>query len=144
VVEQLHIAANHPLRLSQEVISFQGHAIELRINAEDTEDDFRPDPGTIERFELPENRDVEIQVRWDSAICQGYRIPPHYDSMIGKLIVHGPDRPRALEGARRVLEGLRVEGVKTTIPLHLKILGNEDFLSGDYDVDFLARSGLIN
>jgi acetyl-CoA carboxylase biotin carboxylase subunit len=143
VVEQLHIAAFHPLRLRQEEIRFQGHAVEFRINAEDTADGFRPDPGTIERFDLPVDAGEGLRLRWDSAIRAGYRIPPHYDSMIGKLIVHGADRRTTLEGALGILERLRVEGVKTTIPLHQAILNHEQFLSGEYDVDFLARSGLV-
>jgi acetyl-CoA carboxylase biotin carboxylase subunit len=142
VEEQLYIAALHPLRLRQEEIRYQGHAVEFRINAEDTRDGFRPDPGTIETFELPGEQEEGIRLRWDSAIREGYRIPPHYDSMIGKLIVHGEDREHTLRGARRILEDLRIEGVETTVPLHLEILRNEEFLAGEYDVDFLTRSGL--
>ena len=83
------------------------------------------------------------QKRWDSAIEAGYRIPPHYDSMVGKLIVHGPDRQAALEGAEEALESLRIEGVCTTVPLHLRILRDPGFRSGDYDLNLLGRSGLV-
>jgi acetyl-CoA carboxylase biotin carboxylase subunit len=142
VVEQLRIAALHPLRLRQEDISFNGHAMEFRINAEDPDSGFRPDPGQIRKFEPPFASRADCSVRWDSAVEEGYRIPPHYDSMIGKLIVHGPDRGEALAAAREALLSLRIDGVRTTIPLHLRILEDRAFLDGDYDVGFLAaRSG---
>jgi len=135
VVEQLRIAARQPLRHDQDSLRIGGHAIELRINAEDPERDFRPDPGTIASLELPSERLGAVRVRWDSAIRAGYRIPPHYDSMIGKLIVHGPDRPSALEGAERALDGLRIGGVSTTIALHRRLLSSPAFRSGAYDLE---------
>jgi len=84
-----------------------------------------------------------VRVRWDSAVEVGFRIPPHYDSLVGKLIVHAPDRPRAIEAARAALGSLRIEGVKTTAPLLRDVLGHERFVAGDYDVSFLASSGLL-
>ncbi len=143
VVEQFRIAANHPLGLRQEDVRLQGHAIELRVNAEDPEAGFRPDPGAIGAFEPPPGSLLGCTVRWDSAIEAGYRVPPHYDSMIGKLIVHAPDRKRAIEGARAAVEALRIEGIHTTIPLLRRILDDAGFRSGQYDVDFLSRSGLV-
>jgi len=140
VAEQLKIAANQPLGLEQEQLRLDGHAIEFRINAEDPHRGFRPDPGTIEVFRPPSVEMRGISVRWDSAIREGYRIPPHYDSMIGKLIVRGDDRALALEGARRALASLRIEGVHTTIGLHLQLLQDPEFCAGRYDIDFLQRS----
>jgi acetyl-CoA carboxylase biotin carboxylase subunit len=143
VAEQLRIAAHCPLSLKQDEIRFDGLAMEFRINAEDPEDGFRPDPGLIESFTPPAADEAGVTVRWDSAIRAGYRIPPHYDSMVGKLIVHGPDRGTLLRGAEQALRTMRVEGVKTTIPLHLRLLGDESFREGRYDVNYLERSGLL-
>jgi acetyl-CoA carboxylase biotin carboxylase subunit len=137
VEEQIRIAALEPLRFAQRDVALGGHAIEMRINAEDPEEGFRPDPGTIVAFEPPRGEGV----RWDSAVRAGWRIPPHYDSMIGKLVVHAPDRPTAIARARAALATLRIEGVKTTIPLHRRILEAPDFVSGRYDIGFLAREG---
>jgi acetyl-CoA carboxylase biotin carboxylase subunit len=142
VAEQLWIGANCPLRLRQAEISFDGLAMEFRINAEDPGAGFRPDPGRIERFGPPKAKTKGVTVRWDSAIREGYRIPPHYDSMVGKLIVHGPDRKTVLQGAREALTSLQIDGVRTTVPLHLRLLENDEFREGRYDVNFLERSGL--
>jgi acetyl-CoA carboxylase biotin carboxylase subunit len=135
VVEQLRIAALHPLRHEQERVRLAGHAIELRINAEDPERDFRPDPGTIDALDLPPERLGPVRVRWDSAIRAGYRIPPHYDSMIGKLVVHGPDRSTAIEGAERALDALRIGGVRTTAAFQRRLLESPAFRSGVYDLE---------
>jgi acetyl-CoA carboxylase biotin carboxylase subunit len=143
VTEQIRIAAGHRLGRTQDEVRFEGHAVEFRINAEDPEAAFRPDPGEITAVELPEIADPRIRVRWDSAVRTGYRISPHYDSMIGKLIVHGPDRSTALEGARAALAGLRIEGVRTTLVLHRRVVEETEFVEGRYDVDFLERSGLL-
>jgi acetyl-CoA carboxylase biotin carboxylase subunit len=143
VEEQIRIAARCPLRLRQEEIRFDGHAIEFRINAEDPEAEFRPDPGEIASLDLPRGSKDGVSVRWDSAVRAGYRIPPHYDSMIGKLIVHAPDRPKALAGARDALDALRIGGVKTTRGLHRRIVDDPAFVRGEYDVNFLMRSGLL-
>jgi acetyl-CoA carboxylase biotin carboxylase subunit len=137
VEEQIRIAALEPLRFAQHEMKLTGHAIELRINAEDPDAGFRPDPGTIAAFEPPQGPGV----RWDSAVRAGWKIPPHYDSMIGKLVVHAPTRPEAIERAKRALGTLRIEGVKTTIPLHRWILDAPEFVSGRYDIGFLGRGG---
>jgi len=143
VAEQLRIAANRPLGLRQEDVHFGGHSIEFRINAEDPDNGFKPDPGQISKFRAPEANASGVVVRWDSAIREGYRIPPYYDSMIGKLIVLGPDRDAALEGARQALKSLGVDGLRTTIPLHLRVLDDPGFRSGRYDVNYLEQSGLV-
>ena len=134
VEQQFRVAAFEPLTLSQDDVRPSGHAIEFRINAEDVEAGFRPDPGTIERFSPPAGEGV----RWDSAVRQGYRIPPWYDSMIGKLIVHGATRDQALDRATEALDSLVIEGVKTTIGLHHRILAEEPFRAGRYDLAWLA------
>jgi len=143
VVRQLQIAANCPLDLKQSQVRFGGHAIEFRINAEDPDQGFRPDPGRIVRFRPPEARGAGVTVRWDSAVREGYRIPPNYDSMIGKLIVHAADREAAIEGAREALSSLVIEGVSTTIPFHLWLLSDPGFRSGEYNIDHLADLGPV-
>ncbi len=135
VEQQIRVAANEALPFSQEHLSFSGHAIEFRINAEDVDAGFRPDPGTISDFSAPNG---SSGVRWDSAVRAGYRIPPWYDSMIGKLIVHGADREAALERAGEALEALQIEGVRTTIGLHRRILEDAAFRAGKYDLDRLT------
>ncbi len=136
VQQQIRIAANEPLALDQEGLEFHGHAIEFRINAEDVDAGFRPDPGVISGFEPPNG---SAGVRWDSAVREGYRIPPWYDSMIGKLIVHAATREAALERAASALESLRIEGVRTTVGLHRRILGDAAFRSGRYDLTRLTE-----
>jgi acetyl-CoA carboxylase biotin carboxylase subunit len=143
VEQQIRVAAGRPLELVQRDVPFLGHAIEFRINAEDPDQGFKPDPGTIKGFEEPVVTASGIRARWDSAVAPGWKIPPHYDSLIGKLIVHGPDRPAALAGAREALRSMRIEGVRTTIPLHLRILDHAEFQSGRYDIDFVTRSGVL-
>jgi len=142
VEQQLRIASNEPLSIGQAAVEFHGHAIELRINAEDPRNGFRPDPGEISGFSPPGHAGDGVQVRWDSAIVDGYRVPPYYDSMLGKLIVHAPGRQQAIAGAEKALAALRIEGVRTTIELHRGLLASEAFRSGDYDVDLVPRSGL--
>jgi acetyl/propionyl-CoA carboxylase alpha subunit len=137
VVEQLRIAANRPLALRQDEIALHGHAIEFRINAEDPDDGFRPDPGTITAWQAP-RAGTDVRVRWDSAVQAGWRIPPQYDSMIGKLIVHAATRDAAIAGAATALDSLRVEGVRTTIPFHRRVVDAPAFRSGHYDVGFVA------
>jgi acetyl-CoA carboxylase biotin carboxylase subunit len=143
VVEQIKIAAMHPLELRQDRVRSRGHALELRINAEDPDDGFRPDPGVITAFREPPAMIENTRIRWDSAVEQGYRIPSHYDSMVGKLIVHGRDRDSALTGASDALDALRLDGIRTTVPLHRRILSDPRFRSGDYDLNFLVESGLV-
>ncbi len=142
VAEQFRIAANRPLELRQSAIRFDGHALEFRINAEDPANGFRPDPGLIRRFQAPAADLPGVVVRWDSAIREGYRIPPHYDSLIGKLIVKAPDRARALEGSRRALNNLVIEGVCTTLDLHLRLLDDPGFRAGLYDTGHLQAIGI--
>ena len=112
-----------------------GHAIEFRINAEDPENNFRPSPGKITSVHFPGG----FGVRVDSHIYQSYSIPPYYDSLIAKLIVWGKDREQTLARGRRVLEEFTVEGIKTTIPFHLKVLQDERFISGNFDTGFLEN-----
>ncbi len=110
-----------------------GHAIEFRINAEDPEKGFRPNPGKIESLHFPGG----FGIRVDSHVYQSYVIPPHYDSLLAKLIVWATDRKIAIRRARRAMEEFTVEGVKTTIPFHLEVLENEQFISGNFDTSFL-------
>jgi acetyl-CoA carboxylase biotin carboxylase subunit len=134
IAEQIRIAAGMPLTLNKENIRLRGHAIEIRINAEDPET-FIPSPGKIKTFHAPGG----LGVRFDSAIYGGYSIPPYYDSMIGKLIVHGRDREEAMKRMRRAIVETVVEGVKTTLPLHEWIFSEDAFISGDYDIHWLEK-----
>jgi len=129
-VEQLRVAAGHPLAFTQADVRFEGHAIECRINAEDPEHDFRPSPGTITRWQPPP---ASEHVRVDTHVAEGYKVPPFYDSLICKLIVKGEDREDARQRMLGALGALGVEGIKTTVPLHLAVLGSEAFISGRYD-----------
>jgi acetyl-CoA carboxylase biotin carboxylase subunit len=136
VQEQIRIAANETLSWRQEEVRLEGHAIECRINAEDPFDRFKPSPGLVEDFQPPPEVDG---VRVDTHVESGYRIPVYYDSMICKLIVHGADRDRARLGMIEALEKFRIEGIKTTIPVHLKILQDERFRSGRYDTALIGQ-----
>ena len=113
---------------------FFGHAIECRINAEHPET-FTPSPGKIEDFHAPGG----LGVRLDSAAYTGYRIPPHYDSLIGKLIVHGLTRSECLLRLRRALDEMVVSGVETTLPLHRRLVDNPDVANGEYDIHWLEK-----
>ena len=143
VQAQLRIAAGEPLSLRQSEIAFAGHAIEFRINAEDPDRGFRPDPGLVTAVVPPTVTRPGATVRWDAGVAAGWRVPPHYDSMIGKVIVHAATRGEALLAAREALGSLRISGVKTTIPLHLRLLDDAAFARGAYDVQHLAKSGLV-
>lgn len=134
IAEQINVAAGEPLSVNKDRIRQRGHAIEVRINAEDP-DTFMPSPGTITQFHAPGG----LGVRFDSAIYGGYTIPPYYDSMIGKLIVHGRNREEAIRRLRRAIMETVVEGVKTTLPLHRWILEQEEFLSGNYNIHWLEK-----
>ncbi len=134
VREQIRIAAELPMSVTQEDIVFSGHAIECRINAEDPLT-FVPSPGTVSDYHAPGG----LGVRVDSAIYAGYRIPPHYDSLIAKLIVQGQTRNECLMRLRRALEEFVIEGVQTSIPLHQRLIGDSDFINGDYDIHWLER-----
>ena len=134
VREQIRIAAGLPLSFTQEDIHFEGHAIEVRINAENAET-FAPSPGMVTDFHAPGG----LGVRLDSAIYAGYSIPPYYDSLIGKLIVHGRDRAECIARLRRSLNEMVIGGIDTTIPLFQKLLNEPDILSGDYDIHWLEN-----
>jgi acetyl-CoA carboxylase biotin carboxylase subunit len=138
VAEQLRIAANEMLSFTQDQVVMNGHAIECRINAEDPFEDFKPSPGLVTAFEPPHAVDG-VKVRVDSHVRAGYRIPVYYDSLIAKLIVWGSTRDAARKGMIRALEAFRVEGVKTTIPVHLQIMRSKDFAAGEYDTGFIGR-----
>jgi acetyl-CoA carboxylase, biotin carboxylase subunit len=137
VAEQLRIAAGEPLGYSQHDISMRGHAIELRINAEDTEHDFRPQAGTIEAYLPPGGPGV----RMDSHLYPGYEVPPYYDSLLGKLVAWGEDRPAAIARARQALNELVLEGVVTNTPLHRALLAHPTFLTGEFTTNLLDRVG---
>ncbi|WP_133571131.1 acetyl-CoA carboxylase biotin carboxylase subunit [Maritalea mobilis] len=134
VYEQIRIAAGHPISVKQEDVTFWGHAIEVRINAEDPET-FAPSPGTIS-FYHPAGG---VGVRVDSGVYQGYKIPPYYDSLIGKLIVHGRTREECLQRLRRALGEFVVDGVKTTLPLFRRLIEEEDVITGNYDIHWLEK-----
>jgi acetyl-CoA carboxylase biotin carboxylase subunit len=135
VQQQLRIAAGEPLQLKQSDIEFRGHAIECRINAEDPEKDFQPSPGRIDLYVPPGGPGVRL----DSHAYSGYRIPPNYDSMIGKLLVHRPDRSTAIRTMLRALDEFVIQGPKTTIPIHRQVLSHSDFRAGDHDTGFVER-----
>ena len=134
VREQIRVAAGMPLAYKQEDVNFSGHAIECRINAENP-DTFMPAPGRIGLYHPPGG----LGVRVDSAIYAGYTVPSHYDSLISKLIVHGRSRNEALMRLRRALQEYVIEGVETTIPLHVRLTQEHDFVNGDYDIHWLER-----
>ena len=134
VKEQIAVAAGAPLSFKDRDMKPRGHAIEFRINAEDPVT-FAPSPGRITAFHPPGG----LGVRVDTAAYQGYVIPPHYDSMIGKLIVSGRDRAEAIARGRRALDLFVIEGIKTTIPLHRRILDEEDFERGRLSTRFMER-----
>ena len=134
VNEQIRVASGGGLSVEQSEVSFFGHAIECRINAEDPET-FAPSPGTISHFHMPGG----LGVRVDSGVYSGYKIPPYYDSLIGKLIVHGRNRVECLMRLRRTLDEIVVDGVKTTLPLFRDLVGNADIANGDYDIHWLEK-----
>ena len=134
VREQIRIAEGYPLSFTQDDIRLKGSAIEVRINAENART-FVPSPGTVTDFHAPGG----LGVRLDSAIYNGYSIPPYYDSLVGKLIVHGRDRPEALARLRRALGETVVTGIDTTIPLFLDLLNEKDIQTGDYNIHWLEN-----
>jgi len=133
VKEQIRIAAGETLSLAQDEVEWRGHAIECRINAEDHEHNFRPSPGKITYWYKPGGPGLRI----DSHVYAGYTVPPHYDSMIGKLIAYGKTRAEALRRMQIGLEEMIVEGIQTTIPFHLKALRDPRFQAGDLDTHFV-------
>ena len=134
VREQIRIAAGLPLSFTQDDVHIEGWSIECRINAENPKT-FTPSPGTVTDFHAPGG----LGVRLDSAIYAGYRIPPYYDSLIGKLIVHGRDRPEAIARMRRCLAEMVVGGIETTAPLFQELLVQPDIIGGDYSIHWLER-----
>jgi len=132
VREQIRIAEGLPLSVAQEDLVFTGHAIECRINAEDPQT-FAPSPGKVSMYHVPGG----MHVRVDSALYQGYNVPPYYDSMIGKLIVYGRTREGCLMRLKRALEEFVIEGMKTTIPLHQRLIADPDVQNGDYSIKWL-------
>jgi acetyl-CoA carboxylase biotin carboxylase subunit len=134
VREQIRIAAGAPLGMIQKDIVIQGHAIECRINAENPET-FMPCPGRIADYHPPGG----LGVRVDSGLYTGYVMPPYYDSMVAKLIVNGTSRNECLMRLRRSLEEFVIGGIDTTIPLHRRIIGEQAFIDGDYDIHWLEK-----
>ncbi|MGV0820110.1 acetyl-CoA carboxylase biotin carboxylase subunit [Martelella sp. AMO21009] len=134
VHEQIRVAAGAGLSVSQKDITFSGHAIECRINAENAAT-FRPSPGTITHFHAPGG----LGVRIDSGVYQGYKIPPYYDSLIGKLIVHGRTRVECMMRLKRALDEFVVDGIDTTLPLFQDLIANQDIANGDYDIHWLEH-----
>ena len=132
VREQLKVAMGTPLSLTQDQITQTGHSIECRINAENPET-FIPNPGKITEYHAPGG----LGVRVDSALYSGYTVPPYYDSLVSKLIVHGANRNECLLRLRRCLEEYVIGGIETTVPLHQKLISEPRFLDGDYDIHWL-------
>ena len=134
VREMVRVAAGAPLGYTQKDIRFSGHAIECRINAENP-DTFAPAPGRLGDYHVPGG----LGVRVDSALYAGYQVPPHYDSMIAKLIVHGANRNECLMRLRRSLEEYIIDGMETTIPFHQRLMSAPEFINGEYDIHWLER-----
>jgi acetyl-CoA carboxylase biotin carboxylase subunit len=132
VKEQLLIAGGQPLSIKQSDIKFNGHSIECRINAEDPRT-FMPSPGTIKTFHAPGGHGVRV----DSHIYSGYAVPPHYDSLIGKLITHGDSRDIALKKMRQALDELIVEGIRTNAALHRELVVDSSFVAGGVSIHYL-------
>ncbi len=135
VAQQLAVAEGLPLRIRQEDVVLIGHAVECRINAEDWAHDFRPSPGRIDRVVLPAGDGIRV----DTCVQGGSVVPPHYDSLLAKLIVHGTDRADALARTRAALGLLRIDGVMTTTPVHRALLDDADFAAGGVDTAFFER-----
>ena len=134
VREQIRVAAGQELGYTQADVPFRGHAIECRVIAEDP-DTFMPAPGRVDVFHAPGG----LGVRVDSALYAGYVVPPYYDSMVAKLIVHAPTRPEAIARMRRALDEFVIQGIKTSLPLHRRIMEAPEFVSGDYTIHWLER-----
>jgi len=138
IKEMIRVAAGEPLSFTQEDVTFNGWSIECRINAENPDKGFLPSPGLVEYYLPPGGTGVRV----DSAVYPGYTIPPHYDSMVAKLIVWGRDRQEAIDRMKRALGEFEIEGVHTTIPFHLKVLNHPKFIRGDFDIKFLDEHSL--
>jgi acetyl-CoA carboxylase biotin carboxylase subunit len=135
VKEMIRVAAGATLSVKQRDIALNGHAIECRINAEDPERNFMPQAGLVETFVPPGG----LGVRVDTHVRSGYRIPPNYDSMIGKLIVHAPTRAEAIARMRSALKEFRIAPIRTTIPLHRRIMDSKQFIDADFDIHYIER-----
>ncbi len=135
IKEQIRVAAGEKLSPIDPIRDLRGHAIECRINAEDPDQDFRPSPGMITAFHVPGGPGVRV----DTHAYAQYVIPPYYDSLIAKLIVHGRDRREAIERMERALEEFIIEGIKTTIPFHQMVMKHPDFIQGNFDTKFLEN-----
>ncbi len=138
--DMIRVAAGEKLKYRQKDIVQRGHAIECRINAEDPAKDFRPSAGTITKWEPPGGPGVRV----DSHVVGGYRVPPNYDSMVAKLLVHQPTRAEAINVMRRALSEFRVEGIATTIPIHQTIMNTAEFINGTVDTKFIERRLMKN
>lgn len=136
IKEQLKIASNEQLEYKQKDITFSGHSMEARINSEDPNKNFMPCPGTITDLHLPGGNGVRV----DTAVYTGYKIPPTYDSMIAKIIVHGKNRNESIEKLKSCLSELVIEGVTTNKEFILKILNNKDFVNNNYDTSFISKN----
>lgn len=132
--EQIRIASGEPLHYTQDDIKINGHAMECRINAEDSVT-FMPSPGTITAYHAPGGPGVRV----DSHIYNGYRVPPYYDSMIGKLITHGEDRHTAMARMRTALSEIVIEGIKTNIPLQQELINDSGFQAGGTNIHYLEK-----
>jgi acetyl-CoA carboxylase biotin carboxylase subunit len=140
IKEQIKVANGETLPFTQEEVTFNGWAIECRINAENPEKNFMPSPGTIQMYLPPGGYGVRV----DSAAYPGYAIPPYYDSMVAKLIVHAPTREEAIERMKRALDEFVIDGVATTIPFHQKLLNHEKFVGGEFNTKFLELYDVMN
>jgi acetyl-CoA carboxylase biotin carboxylase subunit len=138
--DQIRVASGEPLGYEQKDIKMNGHSIECRINAEDWERNFMPNPGHIDNVHFPGGPGVRV----DTHTYSGYDIPPYYDSLVAKLIAHGKDREEAITRLRRSLNEFVIEGIKTTIPFHRKLIDHKDFQSGNFDTGFLERINLLD
>ena len=138
IKEQIRVAAGEPLSFQQEDVKCMGHSIECRINAENPDRNFQPNPGKIEQLFTPGG----LGVRFDSHVYSGYSVPPFYDSMIGKLIVHRPTRDEAIATMRRALAEMQIQGIATTASFHDKVLQHPDFVQGRHDTKFVEREFL--
>jgi acetyl-CoA carboxylase biotin carboxylase subunit len=137
--DQIRIAAGEKLGYRQKDIIKRGHAIECRINAEDWERNFMPNPGEISSFHIPGGPGIRV----DSHAYTRYVIPPYYDSLVAKLIAYGKDRDEAIKRLERSLEEFIIEGVKTTIPFHQRLIRREEFIKGEFDTGYLDRINLM-
>ena len=135
VKEQIRVAAGEHIRVEQQKLRLRGHAIECRINAEDPERNFAPCPGTVTDFYVPGGPGIRV----DTHVFSGYTIPPHYDSMIAKLLAHGNTREEAIARMQRALQEFVIVGVATTIPFHMEMMHDPDFLAGSFDTGTLER-----